>query len=204
MSLLVYQITQVWIHFAPHSMWLSTQMNTVFKFYSYMNQLDAYDCSQTCQHTIRNECNYTLHGYPINFVLSSGKAAEIQHGIIGEQLMHTIPTQATHKVTSRFLQWSSCKQESHFSIAGQSLHPYTCRIHLFLFLQKWLAGEYKATSIHGLTKLITIYIILNLTWNLYYHAHASPIIVSYQCEVVLYMPNSRIFALNAKYHNCHS
>jgi len=38
------------------------------------------------QHTIRNECNYTLHGYPIIFVLSLGKAAQIQHGIIGEQL----------------------------------------------------------------------------------------------------------------------
>jgi len=97
-----------------------------------MNQLD--DCTQTHQHTIRNECNYTLHGYPINFVLSSGKAAQIQHGIIGEQLTQFQLRQPNQVQSS--LKIFTVKQLQ----AGKPLFN-TCRIQWFLFLQKWLAGE---------------------------------------------------------------
>ena len=49
-----------------------------------MNQLD--DCAQTAPTYNKKWMQLHSAGYPINFVLNSGKAAQIQHGIIGEQL----------------------------------------------------------------------------------------------------------------------
>ena len=148
-----------------------------------MNQLD--DCTQTHQHTIRNECNYTLHGYPINFVLNSGKAAQIQHGIIGEQLTQ-FPLRQPNLVQSN-LKIFTVKQLQ----AGKSLLNswiITASLYLsnsFVISTKNGWPGSKATSIHGLTKLITLYIILILTWNFSYHS--LPIVVSDQCELVLHV-----------------